>query len=81
MVRQHRPRPKSQPLTSEEELIVTIVHTPDKTRGPVDPATDMLRALLAGIQPRNLAELLDIASLVGDVDGGHITAQTIGGAR
>lgn len=60
---------------------MTIVHTPDKARGPVDPATDMLRGLLSDIRPRNVDDLLDIASLIGDVDGGHITAQTIGGVR
>lgn len=56
----------------------TIVHTPDRMRVPVDPATDMLRNLLADIQPKSMDDLLDIASMIGDVDGGHITAQTVG---
>ncbi|MCX2755503.1 MULTISPECIES: hypothetical protein [Gordonia] len=56
---------------------MTIVHTPDRTRVPVDPAADMLRTLLADITPRNMDDLLDLAGLVGEVDGGHMTAQTI----
>ena len=58
-------------------MSTTIVHDPDRTRVPVDPAADMLRALLAGIQPQTIDDLLDVAGLVGEVDGGHITAQTI----
>lgn len=55
----------------------TIVHTPDGTRVPADPASDMLRTLLADIQPRNIDDLLDLAGLIGEVDGGHITATTV----
>lgn len=55
----------------------TIVETPDRTRVPVDPAADMLRALLADIQPQCMDDLLDVAGLVGEIDGGHITAQTV----
>lgn len=58
-------------------MTTTIDHPADMTGGPVDPATDMLRSLLA----RNLDDLLNLAGLLGEVDGGHITAQTIGGAR
>ncbi len=42
-----------------------------------DPAVDMLLDTLAAITPRNLDDLLDIAGLVGDVDGGHITTTTV----
>lgn len=59
----------------------TIDHPTDTTRGPVDPATDMLHTLLGDVQPRTLDDLLDLAGLIGGVDGGHITAQTIGGVR
>lgn len=59
----------------------TIDHPTDRTRGPVDPATDMLRGLLGDVRPRTLDDLLDLAGLIGDVDGGRITAQTIGGVR
>ncbi len=62
-------------------MATTIDHPADTTRGPVDPATDMLRALLGDVQPRCLDDLLDLAGLVGEVDGGHLTAQTIGGLQ
>lgn len=43
----------------------------------LDPAPDMLRTLLANIQPSGVDDLLDLAGLVGEVDGGHITATTV----
>lgn len=43
----------------------------------LDPAPDMLRNLLAAVQPHDLDDLLDLAGLVGEVDGGHITATTV----
>ena len=55
----------------------TIMHTPDRMRVPVDPAADMLRNLLADVQPTSMDDLLDLAGLVGEVDGGHITATTV----
>ncbi|MDS1115303.1 hypothetical protein RD149_16210 [Gordonia westfalica] len=58
-------------------MTATIDHQADRARVPVDPATDMLRDLLAGIQPKTMDDLLDVAGLVGEVDGGHITAQTV----
>ena len=57
--------------------MTTLTRNPDSPPPAVDTAADMLRALLADIQPRDVNDLLDIAGLVGDVDGGHITAQTI----
>ena len=48
---------------------------------PDDPAPGMLRTMLAAVQPRDLDDLLDLAGLVGEIDGGHITAATIGGVR
>ena len=44
-------------------MSTTIVHSPDRTRVPVDPAADMLRALLADIQPRDVNDLLDISKI------------------
>lgn len=58
----------------------TITHASD-TAHPIDPAADMLRTVLATVQPRDLDDLIDLAGLVGDLDGGHITATTIGDAR
>lgn len=43
----------------------------------LDSAPDMLRDLLAAVQPHDLDNLLDLAGLVGEVDGGHITATTV----
>lgn len=57
----------------------TIDHTTDKSHPPADPAADMLRTTLAAIQPRDISDLLDLAGLVGDVDGGHIAIATIAG--
>lgn len=55
----------------------TLTRNPDSAPLAVDPAADMLRNLLADIQPRNIDDLLDVAGLVGEVDGGHITATTV----
>ncbi|WP_431840294.1 hypothetical protein [Gordonia hongkongensis] len=57
--------------------MTTLTRNPDSTPPAVDPATDMLRTLLGDIQPQTMDDLLDIASIIGDVDGGHITAQTV----
>lgn len=46
---------------------------------PADPAAAMLLDTLGAIRPRDVTDLLDLASLIGDVDGGHITASTIAG--
>ncbi|TYQ02033.1 UNVERIFIED_ORG: hypothetical protein L601_000800000470 [Gordonia westfalica J30] len=54
-------------------MTLTIDHPADTSRGPVDPATDML----ADIQPRDVGDLLDLAGLVGEVDGGHIISATV----
>ena len=59
----------------EVELMTTLQRRPD-------PAPEMLRNVLAQVRPSSLDDLLDLASLIGEIDGGHITAQTIaGGAR
>ena len=57
--------------------MTTLTRNPDSAPPAVDPANDMLRTLLSNVQPKNLDDLLDLAGLVGDVDGGHITAQTV----
>lgn len=51
----------------------------DPNRCPCSPAGQMLLATLGDVQPRHMADLLDVASLIGDVDAGHITAQTVVG--
>lgn len=60
-------------------MSTTITPTPDTMHPPADPAAAMLRDTLAAIQPRDIDDLLDLAGLVGEVDGGHITASTIAG--
>lgn len=55
----------------------TLTRNPDSAPPAVDSAADMLRNLLADIQPASMDDLLNLASLVGEVDGGHITAQTV----
>lgn len=57
--------------------MTTLTRNPDSPPPAVDPAADMLRNLLSDIQPRNIDDLLDVAGLVGEVDGGHITATTV----
>lgn len=51
----------------------------DPNRCPCSPAGQMLLTTLGDVRPRDMADLLDVASLVGDVDGGHIVAQTVAG--
>lgn len=57
--------------------MTTLTRNPDSPPPAVDPAADMLRNLLSGIQPHTMDDLLDLAGLVGEVDGGHIAAQTV----
>ncbi len=60
----------------------TITPRDHTARPPVDPAAAMLLDTLGAIQPRDVDDLLDLAGLVGDVDGGHVGVATIaGGAR
>lgn len=51
----------------------------DPGRCPCSSAGRMLLTTLGDVQPRHMADLLNIASLIGDVDAGHITAQTVVG--
>lgn len=51
----------------------------DPNRCPCSPAGQMLLTTLGDVRPRDMADLLNIASLIGDVDAGHITAQTVVG--
>lgn len=55
----------------------TIDHITDKSHPPADPAAAMLLDTLGAIQPRDVTDLLDLAGLVGEVDGGHITVATV----
>lgn len=65
------------PTITKEELVTTLTSPTDTIHPPADPAADMLLDTLAAIQPRDVDDLLDLAGLVGDVDGGHITAATV----
>lgn len=58
-------------------MTTTIDHTASGARASTDPAVDMLRDLLGNVQPKSMNDLLDLAGLVGEVDGGHITATTV----
>lgn len=51
----------------------------DPNRCPCSPAGQMLLTTLGDVRPRHMADLLSIASLIGDVDGGRIAAQTVVG--
>ncbi|MBE7194977.1 hypothetical protein LH935_17330 [Gordonia polyisoprenivorans] len=60
-------------------MSTTITPPDDTAHPPADPAAAMLLDTLAAIQPRDVDDLLDLAGLVGEVDGGHITVATIAG--
>lgn len=51
----------------------------DAARCPCSPAGQMLLTTLGEIQPKTMADLLNLASLIGDVDAGHVVAQTVVG--